>query len=32
VRSGAGFYDWDDAQTAKVKAGRRRVIQGNGKN
>ncbi|MEM5384302.1 3-hydroxyacyl-CoA dehydrogenase family protein [Paraburkholderia phymatum] len=30
VRSGAGFYDWDDAQAAKVKAGRRRVIQSNG--
>jgi 3-hydroxybutyryl-CoA dehydrogenase len=30
VRSGAGFYDWDDAQTAKVRAGRKRVIQSNG--
>lgn len=26
VRSGAGFYDWDDAHLAKVKAGRKRVI------
>ena len=31
VRSGAGFYEWDDAQHAKVKAGRKRVIQSNGK-
>ncbi len=31
VRSGAGFYDWDDEQTAKVEAGRKRVIQSNGK-
>jgi 3-hydroxybutyryl-CoA dehydrogenase len=26
VRSGAGFYDWDDAHLARVKEGRRRVI------
>ncbi|MDR7009717.1 3-hydroxyacyl-CoA dehydrogenase [Paraburkholderia strydomiana] len=26
VRSGAGFYDWDDAHLAQVKAGRKRVI------
>ncbi|WP_228978494.1 3-hydroxyacyl-CoA dehydrogenase family protein [Paraburkholderia gardini] len=26
VRSGAGFYDWDDAHVAQVKEGRRRVI------
>ena len=26
VRSGAGFYDWDDAHLAQVKQGRRRVI------
>ncbi len=26
VRSGAGFYEWDDAQLAQVKEGRRRVI------
>jgi 3-hydroxybutyryl-CoA dehydrogenase len=26
VRNGAGFYDWDDAHLAKVKAGRKRVI------
>lgn len=26
VRSGAGFYDWDDARVARVKAGRRQVI------
>jgi 3-hydroxybutyryl-CoA dehydrogenase len=31
VRSGAGFYEWDDAQHAKVKAGRKRVIQSSGK-
>ncbi|MEP9324637.1 3-hydroxyacyl-CoA dehydrogenase NAD-binding domain-containing protein [Paraburkholderia phymatum] len=32
VRSGAGFYDWDDALTAKVEAGRKRMIQSNGNN
>jgi 3-hydroxybutyryl-CoA dehydrogenase len=26
VRSGAGFYDWDDAHLAQVKEGRKRVI------
>ncbi|MCX4170884.1 MULTISPECIES: 3-hydroxyacyl-CoA dehydrogenase family protein [Paraburkholderia] len=26
VRSGAGFYDWDDAHLARVKAGRKQVI------
>ncbi|CAE6738739.1 3-hydroxybutyryl-CoA dehydrogenase [Paraburkholderia domus] len=26
VRSGAGFYDWDDAHLARVKEGRKRVI------
>jgi 3-hydroxybutyryl-CoA dehydrogenase len=26
VRSGAGFYEWDDAHLAQVKAGRKRVI------
>ncbi|MEA3085289.1 MAG: 3-hydroxybutyryl-CoA dehydrogenase [Paraburkholderia sp.] len=26
VRSGAGFYEWDEAQLAKVKEGRKRVI------
>lgn len=26
VRSGAGFYEWDDAHLAQVKQGRRRVI------
>jgi 3-hydroxybutyryl-CoA dehydrogenase len=26
VRSGAGFYEWDDAHLAQVKEGRRRVI------
>jgi 3-hydroxybutyryl-CoA dehydrogenase len=26
VRSGAGFYDWDDARLAQVKEGRKRVI------
>ncbi len=26
VRSGAGFYDWDDAHLEQVKAGRKRVI------
>ncbi|MGH8779540.1 3-hydroxyacyl-CoA dehydrogenase family protein [Paraburkholderia sp.] len=28
VRSGRGFYDWDDARIARVKALRRRVIGG----
>ena len=26
VRSGVGFYDWDDVRVARVKAGRRQVI------
>ncbi len=26
VRSGAGFYEWDEAHLARVKAGRKRVI------
>ncbi|KFX62695.1 3-hydroxybutyryl-CoA dehydrogenase [Burkholderia sp. K24] len=26
VRSGAGFYEWDDAHLARVKAGRKQVI------
>jgi 3-hydroxybutyryl-CoA dehydrogenase len=26
VRSGAGFYDWDDARLAQVREGRKRVI------
>ncbi|WP_232624491.1 3-hydroxyacyl-CoA dehydrogenase family protein [Paraburkholderia ginsengisoli] len=26
IRSGAGFYDWDDAHLAQVKEGRKRVI------
>jgi 3-hydroxybutyryl-CoA dehydrogenase len=26
VRSGAGFYDWDDAHLARVKAARRKLI------
>jgi 3-hydroxybutyryl-CoA dehydrogenase len=26
VRSGAGFYDWDDAHLAQVKEGRKKVI------
>ncbi|MFM0730216.1 3-hydroxyacyl-CoA dehydrogenase family protein [Paraburkholderia sediminicola] len=26
VRSGAGFYEWDDAHLAQVRAGRKRVI------
>lgn len=28
VRSGAGFYDWDDAHTARVKAARRKLVAG----
>ncbi|NLP63401.1 3-hydroxyacyl-CoA dehydrogenase family protein [Paraburkholderia sacchari] len=28
VRSGAGFYDWDDAHLASVKAARRKLIAG----
>ncbi|WP_322048846.1 3-hydroxyacyl-CoA dehydrogenase family protein [Paraburkholderia sp. J67] len=28
VRSGAGFYDWDDAHRARVKAARRKLIAG----
>jgi len=28
VRSGAGFYDWDDARFAQVKAARRKLIAG----
>jgi len=27
VRTGAGFYDWDDAHLARVKAARRQVIE-----
>lgn len=26
VRSGAGFYEWDEAHLARVKEGRKRVI------
>ncbi|WP_310633200.1 3-hydroxyacyl-CoA dehydrogenase family protein [Paraburkholderia sp.] len=28
VRSGAGFYDWDEARLARVKAARRKLIAG----
>jgi 3-hydroxybutyryl-CoA dehydrogenase len=28
VRSGAGFYDWDEAHFARVKAARRKLIAG----
>jgi hypothetical protein len=27
VRSGAGFHDWDEARLARVKEGRKRVIE-----
>jgi 3-hydroxybutyryl-CoA dehydrogenase len=28
VRSGAGFYEWDEARLARVKAARRKLIAG----